>query len=246
VEKPVYFITGGSRGIGRAIAYRLAAPDRVVLFNHYDPDEEEAKKTMAELEKRGAETRSYYFDISSSEEVNKHFEAVLEEFGRIDALVNNAGITMDSMLMRMKDAQWDKVLSINLTGAYLCCKAVCRAMMKKRSGRIVNITSVVGLIGNVGQANYSASKAGLIGLTKTLSKELGSRNITVNAVAPGYIDTEMTQNLPDSTKETFLKSIPLGRMGSPEEVAEVVSFLLSEQAAYITGQVIHVNGGLYG
>ena len=150
------------------------------------------------------------------------------------------------MLMRMKDAQWDKVLSINLTGAYLCCKAVCRAMMKKRSGRIVNITSVVGLIGNVGQANYSASKAGLIGLTKTLSKELGSRNITVNAVAPGYIDTEMTQNLPDSTKETFLKSIPLGRMGSPEEVAEVVNFLLSEQAAYITGQVIHVNGGLYG
>ena len=246
MEKKVYFITGGSRGIGREIAYRLAAPNTAVVFNYYDPTEEEANKTIEGIKERGAEAKSYYFDVSSSEETNQNVDAILEEYGYIDGLVNNAGITMDAMFMRMKDEQWNKVIAVNLTGTYNCCKAVCRAMMKRRSGGIVNVSSLVGQIGNVGQANYSASKAGVIALTKTLSKEMGPRGITVNAVAPGYIDTEMTRDLPDNVKEMFLKSIPLGRVGKPEEVADLVSFLLSDQAAYISGQVIHINGGSFG
>ncbi len=246
MDKKVYFITGGSRGIGREIAYRLAAPNTVVLFNHYDRTEDEANKTIEGIKERGAETKSFYFDVSSSEETNRNVDAILEEYGYIDGLVNNAGITMDAMFMRMKDEQWDKVIAVNLTGTYNCCKAVCRAMLKRRSGRIVNLASLVGQIGNIGQANYSASKAGVMALTKTLSKELGPRGITVNAVAPGYIDTEMTRDLPENVKEMFLKSIPLGRVGKPEEVADLVIFLLSDQAAYISGQTIHINGGSFG
>jgi len=246
VEKSVYIITGGSRGIGRAIAYRFASPASVMVLNHYDTDDTEAHKTMAEVQNRGAEAKMLYFDVSSAQETNQHIDAVINEFGRIDVLVNNAGIAMDSLFMRMKDTQWERVLAVNLTGAYNCSKAVCRAMVKQRSGKIVNISSVVGATGNVGQANYAASKAGLMGLTKTLAKELGPWGITVNAVAPGFIDTEMTQNLSEKVKTMFLQSIPLGRMGTPEEVADLVAFLVSEQSRYITGQVIHINGGLYG
>jgi len=246
VEKKVYLITGGSRGIGRAIAYRLVEPGAVMIINHYDPDETEAEKTLAEIVNRGAEGKILYFDVSSSEAVHSHVDAVLEEFGKIDVLINNAGIIMDNLFVRMKDVQWEKVLAVNLTGTYNFCKAVCGSMMKRRSGKIVNITSVVGCTGNIGQANYSASKAGIIGLTKTLAKELGPRGITVNAVAPGYIDTEMTRRQSDKVKQAFLQSIPLGRAGETEEVADLVAFLVSDQARYITGQVIHINGGLYG
>jgi 3-oxoacyl-[acyl-carrier protein] reductase len=246
MEKSVYIITGASRGIGRAIAYRLASPNSIIVLNHFDPDESEAQKTMAEVQNRGATAKVLYFDVSSAEETNRHIDDVINEYGRIDVLVNNAGIAMDSLFLRMKDTQWEKVLAVNLTGAYNCSKAVCRAMVKQRSGKIVNISSVVGAIGNVGQANYAASKAGLMGLTKTLAKELGPWGITVNAVAPGFIDTEMTQNLPEKVKALFLQSIPLGRMGTPDEVADLVAFLISEQSRYITGQVIHINGGLYG
>jgi 3-oxoacyl-[acyl-carrier protein] reductase len=217
-----------------------------MVINHYDPDDTEARKAAAEVKNRGAVARVLYFDVSAALEVNQHIDAIISEFGRIDVLVNNAGITMDNLFMRMKDTQWEKVLAVNLTGAYNCSKTVCRAMVKQRSGKIVNITSVVGAIGNVGQANYAASKAGLMGLTKTLAKELGPWGINVNAVAPGFIDTEMTRNLPEKVKTMFLQSIPFGRMGTPEEVADLVAFLVSDQSRYITGQVIHINGGLYG
>ncbi len=188
MEKIVYLVTGGSRGIGRSIAYKLASPDTVVAINHYDRDEVEADKTVAEIERLGATARKLYFDVSNIEETTHHIDSLVEEFGRIDGLVNNAGITMDAMFMRMKDTQWKTVLDVNLTGTYNCCKAVCKVMLKQRSGRIVNVSSLVGQIGNVGQVNYAASKAGVMALTKSLSKEFGPRGITVNAVAPGYID----------------------------------------------------------
>jgi 3-oxoacyl-[acyl-carrier protein] reductase len=246
VEKSVHLITGGSRGIGRAIAYKLASPGAVMVINHYDQDDSEARKTTAELEKRGTEVRVLYFDVSLADDVNRNVDSIINEFGQIDVLVNNAGITMDNLFMRMKDTQWERVLAVNLTGAYNCSKAVCRAMIKQRSGKIVSISSVVGAIGNVGQANYAASKAGLMALTKTMAKELGAWGINVNAVAPGFINTGMTQNLPEKVKAMFLQSIPFGRMGTPEEVADLVAFLVSDESRYITGQVIHINGGLYG
>ncbi|MBI4774326.1 MAG: 3-oxoacyl-[acyl-carrier-protein] reductase [Deltaproteobacteria bacterium] len=241
----VILVTGGSRGIGRAIALKLAGSGDTLLINHYDKDDEAARVTASEVEHLGAKAYVYFFSVANAEEVDRYVGEMIEAFGRIDVLVNNAGITMDSLFVRMKEEQWDLVIDVNLKGVFNCSKAVGRAMMKQRQGKIVNIASVVGAIGNVGQANYAASKAGIMGFTKTIAKELAGRNINVNAVAPGFIDTEMTANLPEKAKQAFLESIPMGRMGSPEEVADLVEFLCSDRSKYITGQIIHVNGGLY-
>jgi len=193
----------------------------------------------------GVEAKAEKLDVSSFEAVEEFFKEVVREFGRVDVLVNNAGITRDTFLVRMSVDQWDEVLTVNLKSVFNCTKAVVRSMIRERSGRIVNISSLVGQIGNSGQANYAASKAGILGFTKSVAKELATRGITVNAVAPGFIDTEMTEKLPDKAKEAFLTQIPMGRIGKPDEVAEAVYWLASQGATYITGQVIHVNGGLY-
>ena len=241
----VSLVTGGSRGIGREICLALARPGDVVVFNHYDPDEQEAEKTLELLRQRGVTCQGRKFDVSDPGQVKEFMDQVLEEYGRLDVLVNNAGITMDTLLVRMSLEQWERVLKVNLTGAFVCLQAAAKIMMKQRSGCVVNIASVVGQIGNAGQANYAASKAGLIALTKTAAKELAPRGVRVNAVAPGYIETEMTANLPERAKQAFLQLTPLGRPGTPAEVARVVEFLCSEAADYLTGQVIHVSGGMY-
>ena len=241
----VMLITGGSRGIGRAVALKLARPGDILLINHYDKDDEAARATAAEIEQLGASARLYYFNVGDFAEVERFVGEMVAEFGGIHVLVNNAGITMDSMFIRMKEEQWDRVIDVNLKGVFNCTQAVSRAMIKQRHGKIVSISSVVGAIGNVGQANYSASKAGIMGFTKSVAKELASRNVNVNAVAPGFIDTEMTAVIPDKIKEGFLRNVPMNRMGTPEEVAEVVEFLCSDRARYVTGQIIHVNGGMY-
>lgn len=239
-EGKVAVITGAARGIGRAIAEALAAAGCKVVISDIQGAEEAAQ----EIQARGAETLGLSVDVTQAESVEQMLKSTLEHFGRLDILVNNAGITRDGLLMRMKEADWDLVLSVNLKGAFLCCKAACRALMKSPSGRIINIASIVGQIGNAGQANYSASKAGLIGLTKTLAKEFASRNVTVNAIAPGFIQTAMTDQMPEKAREQLLSSIPLGRMGQPDDVAAAVAFLASEEAAYITGHVLNVDGGL--
>ncbi len=245
VRKVVY-ITGGSRGIGRATAYRLAEPGTAVVINHYDPDESAARETLAGLKERGAaDAVSQYFSVSDRQAVDENMAAVVERFGRLDILVNNAGITRDAILLRMKEEDWDLVMSINLKGVFNCSQAAAKFMVKQRYGRMVNVASVAGVIGNVGQANYSASKAGVIGMTKTLARELAPRNITVNAVAPGFIETDMTSVLPEKVKESLLNMIPLGRAGQPEDVAESIVFLASDAASYLTGQVIHVGGGMF-
>ena len=241
----VSLVTGGSRGIGREICLALARPGEVVVFNHYDPDEVEAQKTLEMLRERGVEAEGRKFDVSDPDQVKDFLDHVIQTYGRLDVLVNNAGITMDTLLVRMSLEQWERVLKVNLTGAFVCLQAAAKIMMKQRSGCVVNIASVVGQIGNVGQANYAASKAGLIALTKTAAKELAPRGVRVNAVAPGYIETEMTANLPERAKQAFLQLTPLGRPGTPAEVARVVEFLCSEAADYLTGQVIHVSGGMY-
>jgi len=244
-SKRIVVVTGGSRGIGRAVCLRFARDDASIIFVHYDPDDLKANETLGLLDKMGVEARTEKLDVSSFEAVEEFFREVVREFGRVDVLVNNAGITRDTFLMRMSVDQWDEVLTVNLKSVFNCTKAVVRSMIKERSGRIVNISSLVGQIGNSGQANYAASKAGILGFTKSVAKELATRGITVNAVAPGFIDTEMTEKLPDKTKEAFLTQIPMGRIGKPDEVAEAVYWLASQGATYITGQVIHVNGGLY-
>ena len=241
----VIVITGGSRGIGRAIGLRMAGADTSIYFNHYDRDSQEAEKTVKLIEEAGGKAWGAQVDVASQEEVQKFFKKVIDDCGRVDVLVNNAGITIDTLLVRMKEKDWDRVLGINLKGAFHCIQAVAKIMMKQRAGRIINMASVVGMMGNPGQANYVASKAGLIGLTKTAAKELAPRGITVNAIAPGFIDTHMTADLPEKVKDAMLAQVPLGRIGQPEDVAEVVAFLSSEKASYITGQVIHVNGGMY-
>jgi 3-oxoacyl-[acyl-carrier protein] reductase len=241
----VVLVTGGSRGIGRAIVHALARPGDTLLINHYDKDDEAARATAREVEDGGAAARVYYFDVGNTEEVERYVQEMMDAFGPIHVLVNNAGITQDTMLIRMKEEQWDRVLDVNLKGVFNCTRAVSRSMIKQRYGKIVNIASVVGSMGNVSQANYAASKAGIMGFTKSVAKELASRNINVNAVAPGFIDSDMTKALPDKVKEAFLQSIPMGRMGMPEEVGEVVEFLCSDRSRYITGQVIHINGGMY-
>lgn len=241
----VVIITGGSRGIGRAIALRFAEEKPKLVLLHYDPDDAAAKETLERLADQGVQGEAHRIDVSNRGDVDRLFKEVLSRFGRVDVLINNAGITKDGLLMRMSEDDWDLVLKVNLKGVFNCSQAVIRSMIKERSGCIVNITSVAGQMGNASQTNYAASKAGIMGFTKSLAREVGSRGITVNAVAPGYINTEMTSILPDKLKEAFLQQIPLARVGEPEDVAEVVHWLCSRGARYVTGQVIHVNGGLY-
>jgi 3-oxoacyl-[acyl-carrier protein] reductase len=241
----VVVVTGGSTGIGRAICLRFAREPARIVFVHYDPDDADADETLNLLRDRGVETRARRLDVSSFADVQGFFHQIVEEFQGIDVLVNNAGITRDALFLRMSEEQWDQALSVNLKGAFNCTKAAVSVMVKQRSGRIINISSVVGQIGNIGQANYAASKAGILGFTKSIARELATRGITANAVAPGFINTEMTRHLPEKSKEFFMNQIPMGRMGEPEEVAEVVYWLASQGASYLTGQVIHVNGGLF-
>ena len=239
----VALITGGSRGIGKAIAIKLASYKANIVIN-YTSNKEHALKVKEEIESYGVKSIVIKCDVSKSDEVNNMIEEVVKEFGQIDILVNNAGITRDGLLMRMKEEDFDSVIDINLKGVFNCTKSATKYMMKKRYGKIINISSVVGLIGNAGQANYCASKAGVIGLTKSSARELASRNINVNAIAPGFIDTDMTSVLNENLKETILKNIPQNRFGSPEDVANLVLFLASDMSSYITGQIINVDGGM--
>ena len=236
-------VTGGSRGLGRAICLELARGGANVMLC-YAGNEAAANETAAACESLGAKAAAVRCDVSKEDEVKALMDAALKTFGRIDILVNNAGITRDGLLMMMKPEDFDAVIAANLRGAFLCMKAVARQMVKQRYGRIVNLSSVVGLRGNAGQVNYAASKAGVIGMTKSLAKELAGRNITVNAAAPGFIDTDMTAALTETAKNAALGAIPMGRMGTPENVAKAVAFLANEDAGYITGQVLAVDGGM--
>jgi len=238
----VAIVTGSGQGIGREIALMLAEQGASIVIS--DINAATAKEVAAEIEAKNGKSIAIPANVTVVDEVTKLVEQTLSSFGHIDILVNNAGITRDGLLLRMSEADWDLVLTINLKGAFICTQAVLRHMIRQRWGRIVNIASVVGLTGNAGQANYAASKAGLIGLAKTTAREVASRGITVNAVAPGFIDTGMTQKLSETVKQEFLKQIPLGYFGLPKDVAYVVAFLVSEEAHYITGQVINVNGGM--
>lgn len=239
----VAVITGASRGIGRSIALALADAGAKIVAVDLDPVATEA--IVAELKEKGTEAIAVIGNVTVSEDTEKMIDAAVAAFGRVDILVNNAGITRDGLLMRMKDEDWDAVMTVNLKGAFLCSRAAAKVMTKQRYGRIINIASVVGQMGNAGQANYCASKAGLIGLTKSNARELAKRNVTVNAVAPGFIATAMTDALPEKVREELSAQIPLGRLGSADDIANAVVFLALEQSAYITGQVIAVNGGMY-
>ncbi len=239
----VAVVTGASRGIGRSIALALAAEGaRIVAVDLGLP---ETETLVAEIKAAGGEALAVQGNVTVAADAERMIEAAVEKFGRVDILVNNAGITRDALLLRMKDEDWDAVLTVNLKGAFLCSRAAAKVMAKQRSGRIINIASVVGQMGNAGQANYCASKAGLIGLTKSNARELAKRNVTVNAVAPGFIATAMTDVLPEKVKEELLAQIPLERLGSADDIANAVLFLAAERSGYITGQVIGVNGGMY-
>jgi 3-oxoacyl-[acyl-carrier protein] reductase len=239
----IALVTGAAQGIGRDIALGLAKDGANVAI--CDVNLDAAQKTAGDIEAMGRKSLAVKANVASSAEVTAMIDQVVATFGRIDILVNNAGITRDGLILRMKDEDWDLVLSINLKGSFLCTKSALKYMTKQRSGTIINIASIVGAMGNAGQANYVASKAGLIGLTKTIAREYSNRNVTANAVAPGFIDTAMTQALSEQVRADLAKQIPLGRLGSSEDVANAVRFLASPAAAYITGQVIHVNGGMY-
>lgn len=236
-------ITGASRGIGRAIALYFAKNGAKVAVN-YSGSEAKANEVVEEIKANGGTAFSIKADISNSEEVTNMVKSVIDEFGSLDVLVNNAGITRDNLLMRMKEEDWDAVINTNLKGVFLTTKAVTRQMMKQRNGRIINIASIVGVSGNAGQANYVAAKAGVIGLTKTTAKELSSRGITVNAIAPGFIETDMTGKLEEGIKEDMLRNIPLARFGQPDDIAAAAAFLASDASSYITGQTLHVDGGM--
>jgi len=242
LDGQVAVVTGGARGIGKAICEHLGGAGAKLAV--VDVVEDAAQETAAALCSQGMEAKAFVANVADGESVSRMVNEVLAAFSRIDILVNNAGITRDNLLVRMKEADWDLVLDVNLKGTFNCTKAVARPMMKARYGKIVNIASVVGVMGNKAQANYSASKAGVIGLTKTAAKELASRNINVNAVAPGYIQTEMTEKLPDEAKQAFLTVTPLARPGTPEDVARVVCFLAGSDSDYVTGQTVHVDGGM--
>ncbi|MCA9860748.1 MAG: 3-oxoacyl-[acyl-carrier-protein] reductase [Thermomicrobiales bacterium] len=243
-QKRVAIVTGATRGIGLAVATRLAH-DGYDLVANYHGDDEVAEAARAELEATGRRVVLAKGDIANADDAGTLIETAIAELGQLDVLINNAGITRDTLMMRMSEDDWDAVLTTNLKGAFLCSKAAIRPMIRQRSGRIVNMTSVIGLVGNAGQANYASAKAGLIGLTKSMAKEVGSRGITVNAVAPGFIETRLTDVLNQELRDTLLKQIPAGRLGQPEDVAGAVAFLVSPDASYITGHVLTVDGGLF-
>jgi len=243
LESRVALVTGASQGIGQAIAVRLASAGASVALAARN--QEKLGQVVQQITSAGGKAAAFPLDVSDEEQIKSVVKATLAQFGKIDILVNNAGITRDQLVMRMKRADWDAVLNTNLTSAYLCTQQVISPMLKQRWGRIINVTSIFGQIGQAGQANYASSKAGLIGLTKAIARELGSRNITCNAVAPGFIETSMTAGLGDDFKQNALKNIPLGRIGTPEDVAGAVTFLASDDASYITGHVLDVNGGLH-
>ncbi|MAR70113.1 MAG: 3-oxoacyl-ACP reductase [Nitrospina sp.] len=238
----IALITGGAQGIGRFISEELAGQGAHVVLG--DINHEGAEKTAAEIRVSGGKASAVRIDVSSATDVQGVFDSILKEYKPVDIVVNNAGITRDGLLVRMKEVDWDLVLNINLKGSFLCSQQAAKQMMKQKSGSIVNIASIVGVMGNFGQSNYSASKSGLIGFTKTLAREVAPRGIRANAVAPGFIDTEMTRVLEESVRSKLIEQIPLARLGQPEDVARCVSFLVSENASYITGQVINVNGGM--
>jgi len=244
LDGQVALVTGASRGIGRAIAERLARAGAVVIINFLQ-NQAAAEEVLEQIQADGGQAALCRFDVGDGAAVTTAVQEVLELRGKIDILVNNAGMSIDTLLVRLKADEWTQVMNANLTGVFLCTKAVTRSMMRQRSGRIINLTSVVAQTGNTGQAAYSAAKAGVIGFTKTMAKELASRSITVNAVAPGFIETDMTRSLPEEAKTGYLSHIPVGRWGTVEEVADVVAFLANPGAGYITGQVINVNGGMY-
>ena len=243
LENKIALVTGAAKGIGRAIALALAAEGATVVIN-YNGSAERAEKTVEEIRALGADGCTYQCNVADTQAALSMIKEVTATYGRLDILVNNAGITRDNLIMKMSEEDFDAVINANLKGCFNTIKAVSRQMLKQRSGRIINITSVSGILGNAGQANYAASKAGVIGLTKTMARELASRGITVNAVAPGFVDTDMTQMLSDSVKEAATAQIPLGRFGKPEDIANMVAYLASEKAAYITGQIISVDGGM--
>lgn len=243
-ENKIVLVTGAGRGIGASIAKRFASEGAEVIVN-YSGNDEAAQKTVDEITATGGQAQKYKCSVNDSESVKVMIDEIIKKFGRIDILVNNAGITKDGLMLRMTDEDFDRVIDVNLKGTFNCTKYVSKYMLKQKSGKIINISSVVGLSGNAGQVNYSASKAGIIGITKSAAKELSSRGITVNAVAPGYVDTDMTKVLSDNIRNEILKNIPLQRMGNVEDISNCVAFLASEDASYITGQVISVDGGMH-
>ncbi len=241
----VVIVTGGSKGIGKNVALKFADEGATVLILHYDQDETASNETLKQLNEKGVIAESYKVDVSSKTDVDNLFNDILKKYKKVDVLVNNAGITKDGLLIRMSEKDWDIVLDVNLKSVFNCTQSIIRSMIRNRCGRIVNIASIAGQIGNSSQANYSASKAGIMGFTKAVAREVASRGITVNAVAPGFIETEMTAVLPEKVVESYKQQIPMGRLGSTSDIAETVYWLCSEAASYITGQIIHVNGGMF-
>lgn len=243
LEGKIALVTGAAKGIGRAIALALAADGATVIVN-YNGSAQKAEAVVDEIKALGKDSEAYQCNVANTADVDAMIKDVIKRYGSLDILVNNAGITRDNLIMKMSEEDFDAVIDVNLKGCFNTIKAVSRQMLKQRAGRIINITSVSGILGNAGQANYAASKAGIIGLTKTMARELASRGITVNGIAPGFVDTEMTQVLSDEVKEAATKQIPLGRFGKPEDIANMAAYLASEKAAYITGQIISVDGGM--